>query len=100
MQPGQAETLGNLGFALAAIDRFDEAAAALREVVVLTPGDPAAHLLLGRILAVLKKYEAAQAEFQAAVELDPNNRDAKTNLESVQRLLARSNNVPAPAGRQ
>lgn len=97
VQPQQPEVLGNLGFALAALNRFDEAADALREVVVLTPGDPAGHLLLGRVLAVLKKYEDAQTEFQAAVELDPDNREAKTNLESVQRLLANRGSAAAPA---
>jgi tetratricopeptide (TPR) repeat protein len=90
VRPEQPDVLGNLGFALAALERFDEAAAALREQVVLTPGDPGAHLLLGRVLSVLKKYDEARAEFQAAVELDPDNRDARANLESLDRLLARS----------
>ncbi len=88
IRPGQPETLGNLGFALSAINRFDEAAAVLRELVVVAPNDPAGHLLLGRVLAVLRKYDEARSEFQAAVSLDPTNRDAKTNLESVQRLMA------------
>ena len=99
MLPGRAETLGNLGFALAALNRFDEAADALREVVVLTPDDPGAHLLLGRVLSVLKKYEDAEAEFRASVQLDPGNRDAQANLESVQRLLARTNGATPSAAR-
>lgn len=90
VRPEQADVLGNLGFALASLDRFDEAAAALRELVVLSPADPGAHLLLGRVLSVLKKYDEARAEFQAALELDPDNRDARANLESLQRLMARS----------
>jgi Flp pilus assembly protein TadD len=100
VRPGQVDTLGNLGYALAALNRFDEAADAMRQVVVLTPGNPEAHMLLGRVLAVLKKYDDARSEFQAAVELDPGNRDAKTNLESVERLLARTGSATSPAARQ
>ncbi len=99
IRPGQADTLGNLGFALAALNRFDEAVEVLRETVVLSPGDPSAHLLLGRVLSVLKKYEEAQAEFQAAVAIDPNNRDAKNNLESLQRLLANRTVTTTPVAR-
>jgi Flp pilus assembly protein TadD len=85
----------NLGFALASLSRFDEAAATLRELVVLSPNDPGAHLLLGRVLAVLKKYDEAKSELQAAVALDPDSREARTNLDSLERLMA---SLPA-AGR-
>lgn len=95
IQPGQAETLYNLGFALAATDKFAEAADALRETVVLAPSNATARLLLGRVLSVLRKFEDARAEFEAAVALAPDNRDARTNLEAVQRLLTRANGAAA-----
>lgn len=97
IQPAQPETLGNLGFALAALDRFEEAEAVLRQLVVLAPADPGGHLLLGRVLSVAKKYDEAQFEFQTAVQLDPENREARTNLESVQRLLAQSSGAAQSA---
>jgi hypothetical protein len=49
----------------------------------------AAHNFLAMVLATSSKLADAASHFRAAVQLDPSNEEARSNLERAERLLAR-----------
>src|SRR6185436_844885 len=63
--------LSRLGVALASTGRVAEAIAAFEGAVALRPGDPALHKLLGRALAMSRRFPDAARSFRIAVELAP-----------------------------
>jgi tetratricopeptide (TPR) repeat protein len=65
-----------------------EAAAAeehAARMVALAPGDPEAHDLLGRVWASQGKLDAAKAQFEKALQLDPGYQDAREHLKAIGR---------------
>lgn len=60
--------------------RFPDAESLLRKLVDLHPNDPAAHLQLGRMLAIAGKTDDAIAQMQAGVNLDPSDSHAQHDL--------------------
>ncbi|MGH7091820.1 MAG: tetratricopeptide repeat protein, partial [Stellaceae bacterium] len=73
---------------------IESAKKALALLIAASPKDPAPHLALAGIYVSGGKYDAAQAEYQAALKLDPGSIAAKLGL--VQ-LLIRAENYPAAA---
>ena len=59
-----------------------------RRAVVLRPDDPAAHDLLGKVLAVQGDLPGAQAEFERALQIAPNHLEARENLARLRRRPA------------
>jgi Tfp pilus assembly protein PilF len=57
--------------------------------VALRPDDPAAHDLLGQILALQGQLPAAAAEFERALAIDPNAADVREHLSRVTRARSR-----------
>jgi tetratricopeptide (TPR) repeat protein len=53
--------------------------------VALAPDDPEAHDLLGRVWASQGKLNAAQAQFQKALQLNPGFEDAREHLKAIGR---------------
>jgi protein O-GlcNAc transferase len=66
------ETLYNLGTALAATGRYEEAARRFRQASVARPLDPDCHHNLGVALLFTRKYADAEAAFGQALKLRPN----------------------------
>jgi tetratricopeptide (TPR) repeat protein len=53
--------------------------------VALAPDDPEAHDLLGRIWASQGKLDAAQAQFEKSLQLNPGYQDAREHLKAIGR---------------
>ena len=69
------------------LSRREVAAAAEHAVrfVELAPDDPAAHDLLGRVWASQGKLDAAKAQFEKSLQIDPNYEDAREHLKAISR---------------
>lgn len=72
--------LSNLGAALQAMGRTDEAVQALKKARALKPDAPAPHHNLGMALLNMGRLEEAVDSLTTAVELDPRFRDAWIGL--------------------
>lgn len=68
----------NVGVALQALGRFDEAASQFREAIRLAPEDPDAYMKLGALHCdVFGEFEEAEEAFKVAVRLAPNDVHAR-----------------------
>jgi tetratricopeptide (TPR) repeat protein len=63
----------------------DQAIALYREGLALCPDDDVARYELGKLFAVRGRYSEAEQEFEAALKINPDFADAKTQLESVRK---------------
>jgi len=63
--------------------RYDEAEAALKEVLASHPDLPSAHFNLGYVYRMKKDWKAAEAEYQRVTELEPAKGDAFVALAAV-----------------
>ncbi len=63
----------------------DEAAAHAQLGVALSADDPAAHVVLGRAWAIQGRLDAAAAQFEEALRIDPANREAREHLAATTR---------------
>jgi tetratricopeptide (TPR) repeat protein len=63
----------------------DKAIALYREGLALCPDDDIAHYELGKMLAVSGRIEEAQAEFEAALKINPSFIEAKSQIEALQK---------------
>ena len=77
---GEVHSLSNLGATLAALGQFDEALAAHRQALALTPQDAVAHYDYGNTLLRVGDQAGARAAFERAIELNPNLFQAHGNL--------------------
>ncbi len=80
---GRPEPLFNQGLVLAALGRFEEAAAALRQAVELRPNFPVAWVYLGRVLERLEEPAEAARAYRQALSLEPDNDQAAAFLEHL-----------------
>ena len=69
--PGHIGALNNLGIALGAQDRHDEALAAYRSALSQQPDHPPAHFNMAKTLAALGRLEDAAASYRAALRHAP-----------------------------
>ena len=96
-RPGDARLLIALGVARAEQGREDEAAFALRAAAIGTrnPGEAAdAYYDLGVLEVQRKRYESARDAFLDALALEPEDREARFNLEWSLRALAEAQQKP------
>ena len=75
--------LSNFGLALAGQGRIAEGLEACRNAVTMEPQMPIARVSLGRLLAKQGQYAEAQACFEAALALDPNDAGAENALKEL-----------------
>lgn len=75
--------------------RFVEAEEYLRKLVAAQPGNAAAHVQLGRMLAAESKNDAAMAELEAGVKLAPADASVQRDLADI--YLAAGKNEQAEA---
>jgi superkiller protein 3 len=80
IRPESDAALNNLGAALYAQGKLDEAVAACKELIRLNPDDAHAHSNLGLALATQKKPAEAVAAFKEAIRLKHDDAIAHSNL--------------------
>ena len=68
--------------------KFDEALAKVDYAIEQVPNEPAYHLLRGKLLQTLLRWDEAALAFDEAVRRQPKNSDAKRNSELTWQLLA------------
>lgn len=81
--PGKARSWYNLGTALAAVDRTDEAIAAFSRSVALDPQDAKAWFNLGQAYLLTNRFSEALPPLRAAVRLDPGKPEYTVNLSAA-----------------
>jgi protein O-mannosyl-transferase len=86
----------NLGLALMAEERGDEALDHFQEAIRLQPGYADAHLNIGVVQARQGRLDDAAARFRRVLELDPGHREALLNLSLA---LIRQGNLDEAASR-
>jgi predicted O-linked N-acetylglucosamine transferase (SPINDLY family) len=80
LMPGLAEVHANLGLALAANGRLDDAIAAYRSAIALRPNLAAAHNHLAMALAGKGQFPEAVIAMQRAITIDPRDARLHCNL--------------------
>jgi tetratricopeptide (TPR) repeat protein len=75
--------------------RFVEAEEYLRKLVAAQPGNAAAHVELGRVLAAEGKNEAAATELEAGVKLAPADASAERDLADVYLVAGKNEQADA-----
>lgn len=83
LEPNVTAMRVNLATSLMAAERFEDAAAALREVVARDPNDARMILTLGYALHRSGRKAEAITEFRKALRLDPSLEEARDWLESA-----------------
>lgn len=79
-QPQHADANVNLGTALKALGRLDDALAAFARATTLNPRHAAAHYNRGNLLRTRGDLDTARASFEAALRLRPNDAEASYGL--------------------
>ena len=90
LKPDLAEPYIDLGIALAALGRFEEAAAHTEIALRLKPDFAVAHNNLGSMLEALGRHEDAIVHCETALALKPDYGDAENNLANALAALGRS----------
>jgi tetratricopeptide (TPR) repeat protein len=85
--PADAETQINLGTALHASGKLEEAAASYRRALIVDPGRAEAHNNLANVLRDLGRFEEAAASCRRALDIRPDFAAAHCNLGVVSRAL-------------
>lgn len=78
-----------LGNALMGVRRFSRAAAAYRQAISLSPGDPGLHNNLGVAMLELGRAKDAEAALRRALELQPDYAQALSNLGNALKRLGK-----------
>lgn len=76
VQPNWAEGYAATGEALFSLNRFPQSEAALRKAVALNPEDGTAHKILGKLYQDAGRQQEAIPQFEAAIRINPNDREA------------------------
>jgi tetratricopeptide (TPR) repeat protein len=85
--PADAEVHSNLGNALRALGRLDDAAASYRRALAINPDYAEAHNNLGNLLRDLGQFDAAVTSCGRALKIKPDFAAAHCNLGAAQRGL-------------
>jgi hypothetical protein len=80
LEPDHSEALNNLGVALHAMQRTDEALDALRRAVAIAPGYAEAHNNLGNALRERGEFDEAESCYRRALAIKPDYAEARHNL--------------------
>ena len=90
LSPRNLLVQGLLGETCIQVKDYPRAEAALKHLLDLKPGDPAAQFNLGLVYGATGRYEDARQAFSAYTKRDPNNDDAWMMLGSALKALHRS----------
>jgi protein O-mannosyl-transferase len=83
LQPDSAVTLDNLGLVLMRMNRTAEAAESFGKASVAAPGSAGIRFHLGMALAAEGRPGEARGQFQAALQIKPDFKEARTALQNL-----------------
>ncbi|CAH2787477.1 MAG: TPR repeat [uncultured Paraburkholderia sp.] len=89
LRPEDAALQLNLGNALKALGRIDDAIEQFRNALTLAPSFPMAHYNLGNAYASIGRHEDAADAFERSLRLQPNDASSHNNLGNAQHALGR-----------
>lgn len=95
LKPDYADAHFNLGCALQALNRLDEAIACYERALAINPDYAGAHLNLGNALQTLNRHEEAIARYQQTLALRPDDADAHNNWGNSLQALSRYDDAMA-----
>lgn len=84
--PSHAKILSNLGVLYEKLDQFESAIGWYDKALAIAPDDAQARFNRGSSLIQLLRIPEARADWQAALQLDPNNATIATNLAILELL--------------
>ncbi len=87
INPQYADAYYNLAKTLNQMGKTDEAIENYKKAVEYNSGLWQTYYNIGIIYAGQERYDAAKEQFQKVLELDPENGDAKTNLDKINTIL-------------
>ena len=82
----------NRSGAYCAAQKYQQAAADARKVIQLKPDWVRGYTRLGAACQGLENWDEAEEAFKKALEIDPNNANAKADLATVQKMKNQTNN--------
>ena len=97
--PAARDAAYNLGVALAALERFEEAEERFRQALALTPGHERAHRNLGVAQLRLQRYEEALETYRRFLERYPDSAVGHANLGIALHYLGRTDEALASLDR-
>ena len=83
LDPHNTAALAQLADFLTARNESAQALARVQQYVAANPNDANGHIILGAVNFQSKNYRFSQAEFERAIQLDPNNVQAYLRLGQV-----------------
>ncbi|WP_042624145.1 tetratricopeptide repeat protein [Burkholderia plantarii] len=95
LRPNDAALQLNLGNALKALGRLDDAIVRFRNALSLAPDFPLAHYNLGNAYAAQARHEDAAAAFERALRLTPGDASIHNNLGNALNALGRHDDALA-----
>ena len=87
LAPNAAGPLAGLSHTLARVGRHHEAIAAIEAAIEFEPRFSPLHVHRGNQLWIVEQFEEAAAAYQAALAVDPANRDAEQQLQSLRAAM-------------
>jgi len=83
--PANYKAWVNLALATAQSGDWAQAATQVRQAIAIKPESPAAHFLLGAMLAAMARPEEAVRSLETTLRLDPNHRDAHKLIHALEK---------------
>jgi len=88
LHPDYEEAEMRLGYCLAQLQRYDDAAPHFRRALYVEPENPVAHTYMGSYYFSTGDYEAALKEYRRAYELDPDDPENLDRIRLVEKIMA------------
>jgi tetratricopeptide (TPR) repeat protein len=85
----QSDAYGGLGFIFLREENWPSAAANLKRATELQPANANYWLAYGQASYYKEDYATAEQAFRRALQYDPNNKDARTGLDTIGKVRAR-----------
>jgi tetratricopeptide (TPR) repeat protein len=95
LDPAHAESVNNLGTALAQLGRYKDAEQCFRQAIALKPSYPDPYCNLGSLQRSIGDLAGSEASLRQALRLKPNYVDARINLGLTLALLGRLRDAKA-----
>jgi len=85
----QSDAYGGLGFVFLREENWSGAAASLKRATELQPANRDYWLAYGQAAYYLEDYGTAERAFRRVLQYDPNNKDARTGLDTIEKVKSR-----------